>query len=105
VWDDTNPAARLMFHDRGVDRLPLAADSDERRQKLVSYRIGDMVVPALPEREALLGVMAEFADAITRRRPPLTDGVSGLRVLELLEAASRSAERGGARIEVGTERR
>ena len=22
VWDDTNPAARLMLHDRGVDRVP-----------------------------------------------------------------------------------
>ena len=22
VWDDMNPAARLMIHDRGVDRLP-----------------------------------------------------------------------------------
>ena len=101
VWDDMSPAARLMIHDRGVDRLPDAtADPDERRQKLVSYRIGDMHVPALREREALLEVMAEFADAIVARRRPLTDGRSGLRVLELLEAASTSAERGGMRIGV-----
>ena len=63
VWDDMNPVARLMIHDRGVDRLP--ADSlgaDERRQALISYRIGDMHAPALPEREALLNVMAEFAE-------------------------------------------
>ncbi len=43
VWDDMNPPARLMIHDRGVDRLP--ADSlapDERRQTLISYRIGDI---------------------------------------------------------------
>ncbi len=104
VWDDLNPAARLMFHDRGVDRLPEAsADPDQLRQQLVSYRIGDMVVPALPEREALLGVMAEFADAIRHRRPPVTDGYSGLRVLGLLEAASLSAERDGVRIEVDAE--
>jgi predicted dehydrogenase len=101
VWDDMNPAARLMIHDRGVDRLPGgAAGLDERRKKLVSYRIGDMAVPALPEREALLAVMAEFADAIAARRPPLTDGRSGLRVLHVLEAASRSAESGGARVAI-----
>ena len=103
VWDDLNPAARLMFHDRGVDRLPEATDPDQIRQQLVSYRIGDMVVPALPEREALVSVMAEFADAIRHRRAPITDGYSGLRVLSLLEAVSLSADRGGARIEVDIE--
>jgi len=97
-----NPAARLMIHDRGVERLPgSSAEAAARRQALISYRLGDMRVPALPEREALLGVMAEFADAITQRRPPLTDGRSGLRVLAVLEAASRSIEQGGARVPVG----
>jgi predicted dehydrogenase len=96
-----SPAARLMIHDRGVDRIPgQPADPDERRQKLVSYRIGDMCVPALPEREALLSVMAEFADAITQRRPAKTDGHSGLRVLRVLEAATLSAETGGRKIKI-----
>jgi predicted dehydrogenase len=104
VWDDMNPAARLMIHDRGVERRPTGGlDPDERRQALVSYRVGDMRVPALPEREALLSVLAEFAGAIRERRAPLTDGMSGLRVLSLLEAASLSADRGGARIPVSVE--
>jgi predicted dehydrogenase len=101
VWDDMNPVARLMIHDRGVDRVP--ADSlgdDERRQALISYRIGDMHAPALPEKEALLNVMAEFADAIAVRRKPLTDVMAGVRVLTLLEAASKSAERGGVKVAV-----
>ena len=104
VWDDMNPSARLMIHDRGVDRVPVESLApDDRRQALISYRIGDISVPALPEREALLAVMGEFAAAITEHRPPLTDGQAGLRVLALLEAASRSAEHGGARIPVVTE--
>jgi len=101
VWDDMNPPARLMIHDRGVDRRE--ADSlaqDERRQALISYRLGDIWVPALPEREALPSVMAEFASAITEGRPPLTDAGSGLRVLAVLEAASLSAEQDGARVAV-----
>jgi predicted dehydrogenase len=99
VWDDTNPAARLAVHDRGVDTLMAGAvPQDERRQALISYRTGDTLIPALPEREALLSVMAEFGAAISESRSPLTDAQAGLRVLRLLEAASRSADSGGVRI-------
>src|SRR5712691_6259699 len=99
VWDDTNPAGRLAVHDRGVDRLEAGAvPQDERRQALISYRTGDTLIPALPEREALMSVMAEFSAAISEGRPPLTDAQAGLRVLKLLEAAARSVDSGGARI-------
>jgi predicted dehydrogenase len=101
VWDDMNPAGRVAIHDRGIDKLRAGTvTEDVRRQALISYRIGDTVVPALPEREALLSVVAEFSGAINERRPALTDGEAGIRVLSLLEAASRSAQSGGARIEV-----
>jgi predicted dehydrogenase len=101
VWDDMNPAARLMLHDRGVDRIPRSPLApDDRRQALISYRIGDIQVPALPEHEALTAVLAEFAGAIAERRAPLTDARAGIRVLKLLEAATRSAEDGGRRIPV-----
>jgi predicted dehydrogenase len=100
VWDDVNPAARLAVYDRGVD-LSAETELDERRQALISYRVGDVVIPALPEREALRAVMAEFAGSISERRAPLTDGRAGLRVLELLEAAGRSLDNNGTRIELG----
>jgi predicted dehydrogenase len=104
VWDDMNPAARLMLHDRGVDRVPVEALApDDRRQALISYRVGDVQVPALPEREALSSVLAEFASAISEHRAPLTDAHAGVRVLKLLEAASRSADNGGIRIPVDME--
>ena len=104
VWDDMNPAARLMIHDRGVDRIPgNTLAPDDRRQALISYRVGDIQVPALPELEALKAVLAEFASAIAERRPPLTDARAGIRVLELLEAATRSADDGGTRIPVDME--
>lgn len=99
VWDDINPAGRLAVHDRGVDTLMAGSvPQDERRQALISYRTGDTLIPALPEREALVSVMAEFSAAISEGRPPLTDARAGLRVLRMLEAASRSADSGGARI-------
>jgi predicted dehydrogenase len=99
VWDDMNPSARLSVHDRGVDRLSAESlGQEERRQALISYRTGDTLVPALREREALMTVMAEFSSAIAEHREPLTDAGAGVRVLTLLEAASRSASGGGVRI-------
>jgi predicted dehydrogenase len=73
-----------------------AGPEDSKTRAMVSYRIGDMVAPALPEREALRGVIAEFADSISTGRRPLTDGWSGIRVLAVLEAASASLQQGGA---------
>jgi predicted dehydrogenase len=99
VGDDTNPAAQLAVHDRGVDTLDLSSvPQDRRRQALISYRTGDTLIPALPEREALPSVMAEFSAVISENRPPRTDARAGLRVLKLLEAASRSVGSGGIRI-------
>jgi predicted dehydrogenase len=101
VWDDLNPSQRLAVYDRGVDRTdPARLGDDARKQAMVSYRIGDMVAPALPEAEALRGVMSEFAAAILQSRPPLTDGRSGLRVLALLEAATESLYSGGSFVPV-----
>lgn len=103
VWDDMNPVARIMIHDRGVDRVDAGSiEPDERRRALISYRLGDMHAPALPEREALRNVMAEFAGAIAEGRQPLTDARFGVRVLALLEAASRSAQHDGAKVAITT---
>ena len=37
----------------------------------------------------------EFLESIEENRPPLTDGASGLRVVEALQAAQKSLEQGG----------
>ena len=101
VWDDLNPSQRLAVYDRGVDRTEAGSlPMDIATQAQISYRLGDMIAPALPEGEALRGVMTEFAAAITESRAPLTDGRSGLRVLALLEAASQSLMNGGVFVPV-----
>jgi predicted dehydrogenase len=99
VWDDLNPTQRVSVYDRGVDLAGAEAlGSDERRDLLISYRSGDMIAPALAEREALRSMVEEFAIAIHSGRPAPTDGRAGLRVLEILEAASRSLDEGGAQV-------
>jgi len=105
VWDDLQPTQRLSLYDTGVD---LTGSPEDRSHELrVAYRTGTIVSPALAEVEALQGVVTEFVSSIREGRAPATDGRSGLRVLELLEAARDSLERGGAlrdldRISVGS---
>ncbi|MEV4201061.1 Gfo/Idh/MocA family protein [Micromonospora globbae] len=96
VWDDLNPSQRLSIFDRGVDVASAEELGDEqRREMLVSYRSGDMVAPALTEREALRTMVEEYARSIRSGTPALTDGRAGLRVIAILEAASRSLADGG----------
>jgi predicted dehydrogenase len=101
VWDDLSPTQRLSVYDRGVERMAAdRLDPEGRAATIVSYRTGDMVAPALQDREALRGVMAEFAASITEGRAPLTDGWSGLRVLATLEAASESLGKQGTLVPI-----
>ncbi len=93
VWDDLQPSQRLQLFDCGVD---VTDGAEARTQRLISYRVGDMVAPALPEREALGAVIDELLDAIVEGRPARTSGEAGLRVLGVLESASASVESGGA---------
>ncbi|TIC83224.1 Gfo/Idh/MocA family oxidoreductase [Nocardioides sp. GY 10113] len=100
VWDDLNPQQRLSVYDRGVDLTQQAVDSIDRAGATVSYRLGDTWAPALPEREALASMVAEFAGSIRERRAPLTDGEAGLRVLGVLRACDRSRAAGGTLVSV-----
>ena len=91
VWDDLNPQQRLSVYDRGVDIDAVSkVTTAHTRAANISYRLGDTWAPALPEREALGGVVTEFAAAIREGRPARTGGAAGLRVLSVLDAATSS---------------
>jgi len=94
LYDDIEPTEKIRVDDKGV-----TANRDDNReadyQTLVSYRTGDVWAPKLDTTEALRYVVAEFLDSIREARQPLTDGVSGLRVVRLLDAAQQSIKTGG----------
>ncbi len=97
LWDDMNPVQRVSVFDRGVDMVPKESlDLAERVTSRIAYRTGDMHAPALSGREALAAMVDEFAAAIVEERPARTDGRAGLRVLDILEAASHSLAFKGA---------
>jgi predicted dehydrogenase len=102
VWDDLLPAQRVSVFESGVDLGETDLSVGEKRRRSVSYRIGSMVAPALREREALLGVLEDWAGAIRTGRAPMTDGHAGLRVLRVLEAARASLSDGSAPVALST---
>ena len=100
VWDDTNPAQKVSVYERGIDVGGLES-TEARREKMVQYRIGDMSAPALDDAEALQVVVRELARSIREKRAPLTDGMAGVRVLDILEAAHRSLQADGRLVALG----
>lgn len=102
VWDDLQPAQRVSVFESGIDLGEAELSAGEKRRRRVSYRIGSMVAPALREREALLGVLEDWAGAIRTGRPPMTDGHAGLRVLRVLEAARASLSDGSTPVSLPT---
>jgi predicted dehydrogenase len=102
VYDDIEPTEKVRVYDSGVTTTR-TADKEDREaayRTLVSYRTGDVWVPKLDSTEALHYVCKEFLAAIREKRRPLTDGQAGLRVVRLLEAAQKSMDQGGAKINV-----
>lgn len=89
VYDDMRPDERIRIYDTRVERRP-----DETRNQgpddRVDYHVGEVSTPKLEETEALEVELRHFIDSIVAGTPPLTDGHSGLRVVQVLEAAQRS---------------
>jgi len=104
VYDDIEPTEKIRVYDKGVmvTRTEEAANKEDAYRTLVSYRTGDVWVPKLDSTEALHYVCEEFLNAIAEKRRPLTDGYSGLRVVQILQAAQQSISQGGRPIELST---
>ena len=92
VYDDLEPSEKVKVYDKGVT---LSASGEQVYELLVSYRSGDMWAPKLDNSEGLRREALHFIDCIEHGTQPETDGLAGMRVVRLLEAADRSlAERG-----------
>jgi predicted dehydrogenase len=102
VYDDGEPSEKVKVYDRGITVNGTESPEDLYRL-LVGYRIGDMWAPRLDTTEALRIEAAHFVECVERGTRPVTDGPAGLRVVEMLDAASRSLANGGRPVPLGAE--
>jgi predicted dehydrogenase len=86
VWNDLEADEKVKIYDKGVDMTT----KEGVYELLVSYRSGDMWAPKIVQTEALKTELEYFMACVESNETPFNDGEAGLRVIKLLEAATKS---------------
>lgn len=87
IYDDNEPSEKVKIYDKGIN---FTDDPKQIHEMRVTHRTGDMLAPKLDSTEALRAGAEHFVDCIEKGQTPLTDGLLGARVVELIEAANSS---------------
>ena len=97
VYDDTSLQEKIRIYDKGVD---VQRYYDTFGDFQFSYRYGDIQIPRIEETEPLKAECEHFVDCIRNGTTPRTDGLSGARVVSVLDAANLSLKNGGNKIPI-----
>ena len=97
VWDDNSPSEKIKVYDKGIEVIQTA---DQIYNTLIQYRTGDMYCPKIPQTEALAVEMDHFAECVETGSKPISDGYSGLRVVQILESSEKSIKNRGKEIKL-----
>ncbi|MBZ5568056.1 MAG: Gfo/Idh/MocA family oxidoreductase [Acidobacteriia bacterium] len=97
VYDDLEATEKVKVYDKGIT---VTNNLESFYQMLIGYRTGDMWAPNLPATEALQTEVQHLLHCIEHKQKPTTDGEAGLRVVQVLEAASQSMKERGRPVEL-----
>ncbi|HWA10176.1 MAG TPA: Gfo/Idh/MocA family oxidoreductase [Opitutaceae bacterium] len=97
LYNDLDANEPLKVYDSGYQ----AKTDEERNRLLFDYRVGDVYSPKIPAREALAALAADFVEAASKGRPPVSDGRFGADVVAILEAAHQSVRLRGQEVPLG----
>lgn len=89
VFDDIEPTEKIRVYD---SRASVQMDEGQRK---IQYRMGDIVIPHVLQREALANELSEISACLDGRATPRSDAEFALRLSLILEAADRSMAHGG----------
>lgn len=97
VYDDVEVYEKVRIYDKRVEApRPYDTFADFH----FSYRYGDILIPRIEDQEPLKLECQHFLECVETRAAPRTDGHSGARVVNILEAISESITRSGALVEL-----
>ena len=89
VFDDMETERKVTIYDKGPLTRP------ESYGEYIQVRSGDIHIPKVPNTEPLRVVCEHFVECVANRTTPLSDGWSGVKVVEVLEAMTNSLANGG----------
>jgi predicted dehydrogenase len=92
VFNDLEPAEKIRVYDKGVEVPPYTNTFNEFQ---LNYRYGDVLIRHIPFVEPLRVECNHFVECVQNRTVPKSDGRVGLKVVKVIEAATRSLENGG----------
>lgn len=95
VYDDTEPQDKIRIYNRGVER---SAHSSAFGEAQLSYRTGEIVIPAVPWAEPLQVACGHFAHCIRSGQPPVSDGRWSLSITKTLAAIQQSLDLEGQEV-------
>lgn len=90
-YDDIEPTEKIKIYEKNISFDPKSVTPFSP-----AYRSGDILIPHLKQAEALQTELSHFIDCIKKKKTPISDGESGVRVIKTLEAADRSLRSGKA---------
>jgi len=97
VFDDMQPREKLTIYDKGVNRPPEYRSYGES----LTIREGDIFIPRLPNVEPLTVQFQHFIRVVRGEEKGRADHADGVRVVRVLDAATRSLAQGGALVSPG----
>lgn len=99
VYDDLEPHEKLKIYDKHVVTVPR---TDTFGDYQFAYHYGSVTSPYVEFEEPLRIECRHFAECIIEGTQPMTDGRSGLRVVQVIEAAQESLRTHGSKVAVGS---
>jgi predicted dehydrogenase len=95
IFNELDSSEPVKLYAKGVE---FGVGAEERHKWMVNYRSGDVWSPHIEPGEPLQAMVRHFAECIREGRTPDSDGRLGLRVVRMLEAATRSIRAQGGRV-------
>ena len=99
IYDDVRSLEKIKVYDKGVKAIRRTHTYGEFN---FAYYYGDIVVPHIQHEEPLRVQSQHFLDCILEGKRPLTDGYSGMKVVQILEAAQQSLTDNGRTVTIGS---
>lgn len=96
AFNDLDPVQKVSVFEKGIGFVPHEPASFGEYE--LSIRDGDIISPHIKINEPLKSQLKHFVDSVANNRLPLSDGLFGAKVVQVMKAVDQSIEQNGSPI-------